>query len=101
VHKFVESSLSPLQQDPGRHEEQVGGADRSDPMGVDGGKEAEGEDAGGDGGKVPEELEDAAAAVEILLLGERVPGKERKLCLSSFRCLAQKRELATAEDHLV
>ena len=69
------ASVGPLEDEPRRHDEPVRRADRPDPDGKDRREEAEGDDSGSDGQKVPQKLEHAAGPVDVVLLRIRVPDK--------------------------
>ena len=71
------ASVGPLKDEPRRHDEPVGRAHRSDPEWKDRREEAERDDPGGDGQKVPQKLEHAAGPVEVVLLRIGVPGMKR------------------------
>ncbi len=71
------TGLGPLEDQPRGHDEPVGGTDGTNPKGKDGGKEAEGDDPGGDGKEVPEELEHASGPVQVVLLWVGVPEVSR------------------------
>ena len=72
------ASLSSLEDQPRGHGEPVGSTHGPDPHGIDGGEQAESDDTGGDGEKVPQELEHAPGPVQVVLLWVGVPGKKRK-----------------------
>ena len=77
------AGVDALRQDPRGHEEHVRGADGAHPPREGRRKEAEREHARRDGGKVPQELQYAPAALEVLLVGVRVPAtmEKKRLCV--------------------
>ena len=75
----VAACLSPLSHHPAGHHSPVGRANGKDPLGMDGGEEAESNDSRGNWREVPQELEDRPTPVEVFLVRVRV-AKWPKTC---------------------
>ena len=85
------AGVDALRQDPRGHEEHVRGADGAHPARVGRREEAEREHARRDGGEVPQELQHAPAAPDVLLVGIRVPAIDEQETLREGMIPASRR----------